>query len=79
MAAITSLKEQVEGLQDLDKSAEILTRLLCVMPGWTEKNVQVIRSLAFVVLKASSPFLFLLSAKNIKACNLSNAGSATGY
>ncbi|CAO2842672.1 unnamed protein product [Amaranthus hypochondriacus] len=41
LEAISSLKEQVEGIQGLDPSVEILTRLLCAIPGWTEKNVQV--------------------------------------
>ncbi|KAF8413913.1 hypothetical protein HHK36_001909 [Tetracentron sinense] len=41
VAAIISLKLQVEGLQDLNQSAEILIRLLCAVPGWGEKNVQV--------------------------------------
>lgn len=40
-AAISSLKEQVEGIQGLDPSVEILIRLLCAIPGWSEKNVQV--------------------------------------
>ncbi|KMT04298.1 hypothetical protein BVRB_8g183730 [Beta vulgaris subsp. vulgaris] len=41
LEAISSLKEQVEGVQELDKSVEILIRLLCTVPGWSEKNVQV--------------------------------------
>lgn len=41
IAAISLLKQQVEGIQDLDKSVEILIRLLCAVPGWNEKNVQV--------------------------------------
>ncbi|CAL0299705.1 unnamed protein product [Lupinus luteus] len=41
LEAITSLKQQVEGLQELDRSVEILIRLLCILPGWSEKNVQV--------------------------------------
>lgn len=40
-AAINSFKEQVEALQALDPSVEILVRLLCAVPGWSEKNVQV--------------------------------------
>lgn len=39
--AIGSFKEQVESLQSLDTSVEILVRLLCAVPGWGEKNVQV--------------------------------------
>lgn len=42
LAAITLLKQEVEGLEDLDKAAEILIRLLCALPGWGEKNVQVL-------------------------------------
>lgn len=41
VAAISSFKQQVEGLQDLDHSVELLIRLLCAVPGWGEKNVQV--------------------------------------
>lgn len=41
VAAIVSFKEQVEALTNLDPSVEILIRLLCVVPGWNEKNVQV--------------------------------------
>nr|XP_016483425.1 PREDICTED: protein MOR1-like [Nicotiana tabacum] len=40
-AAISSFKEQVEALKELDPSVEILVRLLCAVPGWSEKNVQV--------------------------------------
>jgi cytoskeleton-associated protein 5 len=40
-AAISSLKETVEGMTELDTHAELLIRLLCVLPGWSEKNVQV--------------------------------------
>ncbi|EPS71179.1 hypothetical protein M569_03579, partial [Genlisea aurea] len=41
LEAIVALKEQVESLGNLDQSVEILIRLLCVLPGWNEKNVQV--------------------------------------
>ncbi|KAG6594399.1 Protein MOR1, partial [Cucurbita argyrosperma subsp. sororia] len=41
LEAISSLKQQVEGLEDLNLSVEILVRLLCIIPGWSEKNVQV--------------------------------------
>ena len=40
-AAISSLKQQVEALQDINQSVELLIRLLCAIPGWSEKNVQV--------------------------------------
>ncbi|KAJ6841944.1 protein MOR1-like [Iris pallida] len=41
LEAIGLLKQEVENLGDLDPSAEILIRLLCAVPGWAEKNVQV--------------------------------------
>ncbi|KAL1560195.1 Protein MICROTUBULE ORGANIZATION 1, variant 2 [Salvia divinorum] len=41
LEAIVSFKEQVESLTDVDPSVEVLIRLLCVIPGWNEKNVQV--------------------------------------
>lgn len=41
VAAISSFKQQVESLQNLDQSVELLIRLLCAVPGWSEKNVQV--------------------------------------
>ncbi|KAJ6894748.1 protein MOR1 [Populus alba x Populus x berolinensis] len=41
LEAISSMKEQVEGLQNRNQSVEILIRLLCAIPGWNEKNVQV--------------------------------------
>ncbi|KAF6142564.1 hypothetical protein GIB67_039528 [Kingdonia uniflora] len=36
LEAIALLKQEVEGLQDLDQSAELLICLLCVVPGWGE-------------------------------------------
>lgn len=39
----------MEGLQELDQSVEILIRLLCALPGWSEKNVQVFKDFAFAV------------------------------
>lgn len=39
-----SFKEQAEALTDLNPSVEMLIRLLCVIPGWNEKNVQVTHS-----------------------------------
>ncbi|BFG14545.1 hypothetical protein CerSpe_008190 [Prunus speciosa] len=41
LEAISSFKQRVEGLQDIDQSVELLVRLLCAVPGWSEKNVQV--------------------------------------
>jgi hypothetical protein len=40
-AAISSLEETIEGMTELDTHAERLMRLLCVLPGWSEKNVQI--------------------------------------
>lgn len=47
VAAIVSFKEQVEVLQDLNPSVEILIRLLCVVPSWIEKNVQACKNISF--------------------------------
>ncbi|KAH9747549.1 protein MOR1 [Citrus sinensis] len=41
LEAISSLRQQVEAVQNLDQSVEILVRLVCMLPGWSEKNVQV--------------------------------------
>ncbi|CAL9135877.1 unnamed protein product [Musa acuminata var. zebrina] len=41
LEAVGLLKQEVENLQNLDQSAEILIRFLCAVPGWSEKNVQV--------------------------------------
>jgi hypothetical protein len=41
VSAISSLKDTVEGLKTLDQYAELLIRLLCILPGWNEKNIQV--------------------------------------
>ncbi|CAN1226033.1 Protein MOR1 [Linum grandiflorum] len=54
LEAMSSLKQQIEGLQDLDKSVEILTRLVCVLPGWSEKNVQVQQQVIEVVSHLAS-------------------------
>ncbi|KAL5730206.1 Protein MICROTUBULE ORGANIZATION 1 [Ranunculus cassubicifolius] len=54
LEAIVSLKQEVEGLQDLDKSAEILVRLLCAVPGWSEKNVQVQQQVIEVITHIAS-------------------------
>lgn len=53
-AAITSLKEQVVALQELDQSVEILIRLLCAVPGWSEKNVQVQQQVIEIVSHIAS-------------------------
>lgn len=54
LEAITSLKEQVEALQELNPSVEILIRLLCAVPGWSEKNVQVQQQVIEVVSNIAS-------------------------
>ncbi|KAG6649509.1 hypothetical protein I3843_07G212500 [Carya illinoinensis] len=54
LEAISSLKQQVEGLQELGPSAEILVRLLCAVPGWSEKNVQVQQQVIEVITYIAS-------------------------
>ncbi|XP_014628108.1 protein MOR1 isoform X2 [Glycine max] len=54
LEAISSLKQQVEGLQDLDQSVEILIRLVCTLPGWSEKNVQVQQQVIEVITHIGS-------------------------
>uniref|UniRef100_A0A9I9CQR2 Protein MOR1 n=1 Tax=Cucumis melo TaxID=3656 RepID=A0A9I9CQR2_CUCME len=54
LEAITSLKQQVEGLEDLNPSVEILVRLLCIIPGWSEKNVQVQQQVIEVITYIAS-------------------------
>lgn len=44
LAAISSFKRQVEALSDLQQWIELLIRLLCAVPGWSEKNVQAIKA-----------------------------------
>ncbi|XVE91323.1 hypothetical protein REPUB_Repub01dG0000100 [Reevesia pubescens] len=44
----------VEGLQDLDQSVEIFIRLLCPIPDWNEKNVQVQQQVIEVVTYLAS-------------------------
>ena len=41
-AGITKVIEDVQALQQLDQSVEMLIRLVCTVPGWNEKNVQVL-------------------------------------
>ncbi|XVF26272.1 hypothetical protein REPUB_Repub14bG0001500 [Reevesia pubescens] len=54
LEAISSLKLLIEGLQDLDQSVEIFIRLLCAIPGWNEKNVQVQQQVIEVVTYLAS-------------------------
>ncbi|KAG9134204.1 hypothetical protein Leryth_023206 [Lithospermum erythrorhizon] len=52
--AICSFKEQVESLENIDPSVEIVIRLLCAVPGWSEKNVQVQQQVIEVVTHITS-------------------------
>ncbi|KAF9590615.1 hypothetical protein IFM89_035933 [Coptis chinensis] len=54
LTAISSLKLEVEGLENLDQSAEILIRLLCAVPGWGEKNVQVQQQVVEIITHVAS-------------------------
>ncbi|XP_018439477.1 protein MOR1 isoform X1 [Raphanus sativus] len=54
LEATLSLKEEIEGLQELDKSVEILVRLLCAVPGWNDKNVQVQQQVIEIITFISS-------------------------
>ncbi|XP_051126055.1 protein MOR1 [Andrographis paniculata] len=54
LEAIMSFKEQVEAITDLDSSVEILIRLLCAVPGWNEKNVQVQQQMIDIITHISS-------------------------
>lgn len=49
LEAMVSFKEIVENLEGVDKHTEILVRLLSVLPGWAEKNVQVQQKVIEVV------------------------------
>ncbi|KAL6614281.1 hypothetical protein ACP70R_036551 [Stipagrostis hirtigluma subsp. patula] len=54
LEAIGMLKQEVESLTELDKSAELLIRLLCAVPGWSEKNVQVQQQVIEVITYIAS-------------------------
>ncbi|KAL0674003.1 hypothetical protein Bca4012_001984 [Brassica carinata] len=54
LEATLSLKEEIAGLQELDKSVEILVRLLCAVPGWNDKNVQVQQQVIEIITYISS-------------------------
>ncbi|KAF8775510.1 hypothetical protein HU200_004938 [Digitaria exilis] len=54
LEAIGLLKQEVESLTELDKSAELLIRLLCAVPGWSEKNVQVQQQVIEVITHIAS-------------------------
>ncbi|XP_062100937.1 protein MOR1-like [Humulus lupulus] len=63
LEAISSFKQQVEGLSDLDHWVELLICLLCAVPGWSEKNVQVQQQVIEVVT-----FIASSSTKFPKKC-----------
>lgn len=50
----------MEGLEDLNPSVEILVRLLCIVPGWSEKNVQVLLQLPLVLYISIIHFRWLV-------------------
>lgn len=54
LEAITSVKQQVQALSELDPYVEILTRFLCSVPGWNEKNVQVQQQVIEVITHLAS-------------------------
>ncbi|KAG8385593.1 hypothetical protein BUALT_Bualt03G0061300 [Buddleja alternifolia] len=54
LEAIMSFKEQVEALNDLGQTVEVLIRLLCVVPGWNEKNVQVQQQVIDIITHIAS-------------------------
>ncbi|CAM0883094.1 unnamed protein product [Alopecurus aequalis] len=54
LEAIGMLKQDVENLTELDKPAELLVRLLCAVPGWSEKNVQVQQQVIEVITYIAS-------------------------
>ncbi|XP_077250058.1 protein MOR1-like isoform X3 [Tasmannia lanceolata] len=54
LEAITLLKQEIGGLENLDQAAELVIRLLCAVPGWGEKNVQVQQQVVEVITHISS-------------------------
>ncbi|GJY34932.1 protein MOR1, partial [Tanacetum coccineum] len=60
---IISFKENVIALQELDQSVEIIIRLLCTVPGWNEKNVQVQQQVTEVISHIAST-----TTKFLKIC-----------
>jgi hypothetical protein len=70
----------VEGLQNLDQSVEILIRLLCAIPGWNEKNVQVFKCFwCFTFLYEQIDFKLNSVMVIILRNTIKSAGSATGH
>ncbi|XP_024396661.1 protein MOR1 [Physcomitrium patens] len=67
LEAITALRDTVEGLKALDQYAELLIRLLCILPGWNEKNIQVQqKAIEAVILIATNATRF--SKKCVVLC-----------
>uniref|UniRef100_A0A0E0JQ94 TOG domain-containing protein n=1 Tax=Oryza punctata TaxID=4537 RepID=A0A0E0JQ94_ORYPU len=67
LEAISMLKQEVESLTELDKSAELLVRLLSAVPGWSEKNVQVQQQVIEVITYiASTLYKIMKEHKNPK-------------
>ncbi|CAN6462652.1 unnamed protein product [Victoria cruziana] len=54
LEAMVLLKQEIEGISDLDRMAELLVRLLCAVPGWGEKNVQVQQQVIEVITHIAS-------------------------
>ncbi|KAI0519378.1 hypothetical protein KFK09_006824 [Dendrobium nobile] len=54
LEAIGLLKQEVENIGELDSTAELLIRLLCAVPGWAEKNVQVQQQVIEVITYVAS-------------------------
>ncbi|CAM8905774.1 unnamed protein product [Rhodiola kirilowii] len=54
LEAIGSLKQQIENMENLDQSVEILIRLVCHVPGWGEKNVQVQQQVIEIITHIAS-------------------------
>ncbi|XP_024030608.1 protein MOR1 [Morus notabilis] len=54
LEAISLFKQKVEALSDLHQWVELLIRLLCAVPGWSEKNVQVQQQVIEVITFTAS-------------------------
>ncbi|GJX54188.1 AAA+ ATPase domain-containing protein [Tanacetum coccineum] len=59
LEAIISFKENLIALHELDQSVEIIIRLLCTVPGWNDKNVQVQQA---TDVQDTEGFLWMVSA-----------------
>ncbi|XP_078437424.1 ARM repeat superfamily protein [Wolffia australiana] len=54
LEAMGLLKQSIEALGEIDQSAELLIRLVCAIPGWAEKNVQVQQQMIEVITYIAS-------------------------